>query len=156
MEARALCKVALGFLVIIAFGADLNAQAAIPWEEVGQVGLGVVGGVAGAAVAIAFISEVTPQINSAWGSTAAVIGSLTVCDGLGAAAGVLLAGKMWESEGNVGGCFLGGLAGGLVSAFTEPLLYVIGIPENVTEFLGMALLPILPAIGAYVGYHWRQ
>ena len=73
-------------------------------------------------------------------------------DGLGAAAGVLTAGRIWDIDGHIGGCILGGMAGGLASAFTEPLLYLLGIPEGVTEFLGMALLPLLPAVGAVLGF----
>ena len=121
-------------------------------ERLGQVGLGTVGGLVGAVVAVTVISETAPLIESRFGKTAVVIGSLTVFDGLGAAAGVLAAGKIWDIDGNIGGCILGGLAGGLASAFTEPLLYLLGIPEDVTEFLGMALLPILPAVGAMLGF----
>lgn len=121
-------------------------------EGLGQVGLGTVGALVGAVVAVTVISEIAPQIESQFGKTAVVIGSLTVFDGLGAAAGVLAAGKIWDIDGNIGGCILGGLAGGLASAFTEPLLYLLGIPEGVTEFLGMALLPILPVAGAILGF----
>ena len=71
---------------------------------------------------------------------------------MAAAAGVLVAGKIWDIDGSVGGSILGGLAGGLASAFTEPLLYVLGVPAGWTEFLGLALLPILPALGAMLGF----
>jgi hypothetical protein len=121
-------------------------------QQLGQFGLATLGSLAGAVVAITTIAELGPRIESRVGSTALVIGSLTLFDGLGAAAGVLAAGKIWDIDGSIGGSILGGLAGGLASAFVEPLLYVIGIPEGWTEFLGMALLPILPALGATLGF----
>ena len=136
--------------VLLAGGPLLAAPSTGEW--LGQVGLGTVGGLVGAIVAVTVISETAPLIESQLGKTAVVIGSLTVFDGLGAAAGVLAAGKIWDLDGNIGGCILGGLAGGLASAFTEPLLYLLGIPEGVTEFLGMALLPILPVAGAILGF----
>ncbi|MCK4570619.1 hypothetical protein KAT84_01590 [Candidatus Bipolaricaulota bacterium] len=121
-------------------------------KRLGQFGLGTLGGLAGAVVAITAIAEITPQIESRLGKTAVVVGSLTLFDGVGAAAGVLAGGRIWDIEGNVGGSILGGLAGGLASAFTEPLLYLLGIPEGWTEFFGLALLPILPALGAMLGF----
>ena len=136
--------------VLLAGGPLLAAPSTGEWF--GQVGLGTVGGLIGAVVAVTVISEIAPQIESQFGKTAVVMGSLTVFDGLGAAAGVLAAGKIWDIDGNIGGCILGGLAGGMASAFTEPLLYLLGIPEDVTEFLGMALLPILPTVGAMLGF----
>ena len=123
-------------------------------EWLGCFGLGTVGGLTGAVVAVTAIAEIGPQIDARWGRTALVIGGLTLFDGLGAAAGVLTAGRVWDVEGNVAGCLLGGLAGGLASAFTEPLLYTLGIPEGWTEFFGMALLPLLPALGATLGFGW--
>jgi len=142
--------VTVGLLVVFLISSSLAAASTGEW--LGKIGLGTVGGLAGALVAITVIGELAPQIESSFGKTAVVIGSLTVFDGLGAAAGVLAAGKIWDIEGNVGGCILGGLAGGLASAFTEPLLYVLGIPEGVTEFFGLAMLPILPAVGAMLGF----
>ena len=135
---------------VLCYGSSLAATPTGEW--LGQLGLGTVGGLAGAVVAVTAIAEITPQIESDFGKTAAVVGSLTVFDGLGAAAGVLAAGKIWNITGNTRGCIFGGLAGGLASAFTEPLLYVLGVPEGWTEFLGMALLPILPAVGAMLGF----
>ena len=123
-------------------------------EQLGQFGLATLGGLAGAVVAVTTIAELGPRIESRLGSTALVIGSLTLFDGLGAAAGVLAAGKIWNSDGSIGGSILGGLLGGLASAFVEPLLYTIGIPEGWTEFFGMAMLPILPALGATLGFNW--
>jgi len=137
-------------VVVLCHGSLLAATSTGEW--LGQAGLGTVGGLVGAVVAVIAIAEITPQIESRFGKVAVVVGSLTVFDGLGAAAGVLAAGRIWDIDGNVGGCILGGLVGGLASAFTEPLLYLFGIPEGVTEFLGMALLPILPAVGAMLGF----
>ncbi|MBU1050788.1 hypothetical protein KKG90_12270 [Candidatus Bipolaricaulota bacterium] len=122
-------------------------------QQLGQFGLGTLGGLAGAVVAVTAISEYAPQMESSFGKTAVVIGSLTVFDGLGAAAGILAAGKIWGIDGNIRNSFVGGLLGGLVSAFVEPVLYLIGIPEGWTEFFGMALLPILPALGATCGFN---
>ncbi|MEE8593522.1 MAG: hypothetical protein V3T03_05300 [Candidatus Bipolaricaulota bacterium] len=143
----------IGVMAVLLAGGSLLA-APSTGEQLGQVGLGIVGGLAGAVVAVSVISETAPLIESQFGKTAVVIGSLTVFDGLGAAAGILAAGKIWDIGGNISGCILGGLAGGLASAFTEPLLYSLGIPEGVTEFLGMALLPILPAVGAMLGFRY--
>lgn len=142
--------VTIGLLVVLLLSSSPAAASTSEW--LGRLGLGTVGGLAGAFVAITVIAEVAPQIESRIGKTAVVIGSLTVFDGMGAAAGVLVAGKIWDIEGNVGGCILGGLAGGLASAFTEPLLYLFGIPEGITEFFGLAMLPILPAVGAMLGF----
>jgi hypothetical protein len=44
----------------------------------------------------------------------------------------------------------------LVSVFIEPLLYLLGVPEGTTEFLGLVLLPIAPAIGATIGFNWSR
>jgi len=144
--------VAIGLLVVLLVSSSLAAMSTGEW--LGRSGLGTVGGILGAAVAVTVIAETAPQIESRFGKIAVVVGSLTVFDGLGAAAGVLVAGKIWDTEGNVGGCILGGMAGGLASAFTEPLLYLLGIPEGITEFLGMALLPILPTVGAMLGFRY--
>lgn len=130
----------------------LGAQSASMGEWVGCLGLGALGGLVGAVIAVTAIAEIGPQIESRVGRTALVIGGVTLFDGLGAAAGVLAAGRIWDVDGNIGMCLLGGLAGGLASAFTEPVLYTLGIPEGWTEFFGMALLPVLPAIGAAIGF----
>ena len=121
-------------------------------QQLGQFGLGILGSAVGAVVAILVISVGMEQIEPRAGRVAVVIGSLTLFNGVGAAAGVLAGGRIWDIDGSVGGSILGGMAGGLASAFTEPLLYLIGIPEGITEFLGLALLPILPALGAMVGF----
>ena len=99
-----------------------------PGQQLGQFGLATLGSLAGAVVAVTAIAEFGPQLESGFGSTALVIGSLTVFDGLGAAVGVMAAGKIWDLEGSIGGSMLGGMAGGFVSAFVEPLLYMVGIP----------------------------
>jgi len=145
-------KVLLVAVLVALLGCGSVVAVASTGEWLGQVGLGMVGGLAGAIAAITAIAEIAPQFESGAAKTAVVIGSLTVLDGLGAAAGVLAAGKIWNTEGNVGACILGGLAGGLASAFTEPLLYLVGVREGVTEFLGLSLLPILPAVGAVLGF----
>jgi hypothetical protein len=146
MKSLAIAMLAFLMLFTTATAAPLTGQ------QLGQFGLATVGSLAGAVVAITTIAEVGPRIESGFGSTVLVVGSLTLFDGLGAAAGALVAGKIWDIDGSLGGSILGGLAGGLASAFVEPLLYVIGIPEGWTEFLGMALLPILPALGATLGF----
>lgn len=121
-------------------------------ERLGQFGLGILGGAAGAGVAITGISVGVEQIEPRAGRVAVVVSSLTLFSGVGAAAGVLAGGRIWDIDGSVGGSILGGLAGGLASAFTEPLLYMLGVPEGWTEFFGIALLPILPAVGAILGF----
>jgi len=145
-------RIAVLCLAICLASVPLVARPTSPGEWLGCFGLGAVGGLVGAVIAVTAIAEIGPQIDVAWGSTALVIGGLTLFDGVGAAVGVLAAGKIWNVEGNIGGCFLGGIAGGLASAFTEPLLYTLGIPEGWTEFFGMALLPVLPALGATIGF----
>lgn len=85
-----------------------------------------------------------------------MISGVTLGGGLGATAGVLAAGRILNVEGSVVGCFLEALAGGLASAFVEPLLYLIGIPEGTTELLGFLFLPIAPAIGATIGFNWSS
>ena len=87
-------------------------------------------------------------------ATFQLITGVTLGGGLGATAGVLAAGKILGVEGRAPGCLLGALAGGLVSAFVEPLLYLLGIPEETTELLGFLFLPIAPAIGATIGFNW--
>jgi len=64
--------------------------------------------------------------------------------------------RLLNEEGNAPGCLLGALIGGLVSAFAEPLLYLLGIPEETTELLGFLFLPIAPAVGAAIGFNWSS
>ena len=149
-------KVLLVTILVVVLCCGSAFAAISTGERLGQFGLGTLGGLAGAGVAVIAIAEITPQIESGFGKTAVVVGSLTVFDGLGATVAVLAAGKIWGIDGSIGGCILGGLIGGLASAFTEPLLYLLGIPEGITEFFGMSLLPILPAVGAMVGFGYYQ
>jgi len=62
--------------------------------------------------------------------------------------------QLLDVEGDAPGCLLGALVGGLVSAFAEPLLYLLGIPEETTELLGFLFLPIAPAVNATIGFNW--
>jgi len=117
-----------------------------------RLGLGTVGGLAGSVVAIAVVAEAAPRTESRPGSVAVVVGSLTVYGGLGGSFGVLAAASLFEIQGNVRRCLLGGLAGGLASAFTEPILYTIGVRPAFAEGLGFLMLPILPAVGATLGH----
>lgn len=115
---------------------------------------GVLGGTVGVALGVAAIGQLTPLLSSRPARVAAVVSGVTLGGGLGATAGVLAAGKLLDVEGMPYGCVLGALAGGLLAAFVEPLLYLVGIPEETTEFLGLLLLPILPAAGATIGFNW--
>lgn len=140
-----------GVLILLAVSAPVAALS--PTGSIlARLGLGAVGGVAGAATAVAVIAEVAPLFESGIGSTAVVIGSLTVFGGLGGSLGVLAASSLFGIEGDVRGCLLGGLAGGLASGFTEPIAYTLGIRPAVAEFLGFAMLPVLPAVGATIGH----
>lgn len=115
---------------------------------------GTLGGVVGIGLGIAAIDSIAPNLEARPARIATVISSVTLGGGLGAAAGVLAAGKLLDVEGSVPGCLLGAFAGGLASAFVEPLLYLLGFPEGTTEFLGFLLLPIGPAVGAAIGFNW--
>jgi len=145
-------KLILVSMIAVLICSSVATAAPSTGQQLGQFGLGVLGGAVGAIVAITVISVGMEQIETRAGRVAAVIGSLTLFSGVGAAAGVLAGGRIWDIDGSVGGSILGGVAGGLASAFVEPLLYTIGIPEGWTEFFGMALLPILPALGATLGF----
>jgi hypothetical protein len=128
---------------------------AIPTTAVvaGELLGGALGGVAGAAIAVTAIREITPTLEPRAARVATVITSVTLGAGLGGSAGVLATGRLLDIEGNVTGCLLGGLAGGLASTFVEPLFYTLGVPEEITEFLGMLFLPLAPAIGAVIGFN---
>lgn len=115
--------------------------------------LGTAGGLGGAVVAITAIAQIAPELESRAAKISVVISSVALGGGLGAAVGVLAAGRLLDLEGSIPGCLFGGLLGGLASAFTEPLLYLFGIPEGVTEFLGLAMLPVLPAVAAVLGFN---
>ena len=115
---------------------------------------GTLGGVVGVGLGVVAIGSITPNLESRAARIATVITGVTLGGGLGATAGVLAAGRLFGVQGNAQGCLLGALAGGLASAFVEPLLYLLGIPERTTEFLGFLLLPIAPAVGATIGFNW--
>jgi len=75
----------------------------------------------------------------------------------GASLGVIGAGSLLGATGDIPGCMLGALVGGLVGLFTEPLLYSLGLFElnNLfVEAMGMAAVALAPAIGATVGFNW--
>lgn len=117
---------------------------------------GMLGSAAGVGLGIVAIGSIAPNLESRAARIATVISGVTLGGGLGATAGVLAAGRILNVEGSVVGCFLGALAGGLASAFVEPLLYLIGIPEGTAELLGFLFLPIAPAIGATIGFNWSS
>jgi len=141
----------IGLLVLLVCSSSILA-ASPAVIRVGSAGVALLGASAGVAASIWAIAEVAPQIDSTLGKTAFVIGSLTVVDGLGAAMGVLAAARIWDREGHAGRSLLGGMAGGFLSALTEPILMTLGMPEGWTEFFGMVLLPVLPAVGALLGF----
>jgi len=117
---------------------------------------GTLGGLLGAAIAVTAIGEITPHLEPRAARVATVIAGVTLGCGAGAAVGVLGAGRVVDVEGNVTGCFLGAFAGGLASTFVEPIFYLLGVREGITEFLGMLSLPIAPAIGAVIGFNWTR
>jgi len=139
--------------LVVLLAATLPASAVPVGTWLAEGGFAIVGATGGAVVAIAAIAQITPQLESGLAKTAVVIGSLTLCSGTGAAVGTLVAGRLFHWEGNVRTCLLGGLVGGFLSAFTEPILYTLGVPEAVTEFVGFLMIPILPTIGATIGYN---
>jgi len=139
---------------LILMGAVHPALIAAPIQPVGtQLLGGALGGVVGVGLGILAISEIVPTLEPRAARVATVVAGVTLGGGLGATAGVLAASKIRGAEGNVFSCLLGSLAGGLMSAFVEPLLYLFGVPEATTEFLGFLLLPICPAIGATIGFN---
>jgi len=140
-------------LIAVLLAAALPTSAAPAGVWLAESGFAAVGATVGAFVAIAAIAQGTPQLESGLAKTAFVIGGLTLGSGTGAAAGTLIAGRLFHWEGNVRACLLGGLLGGFLSAFTEPILYTLGIPEDITEFFGFLMLPIIPAVGAVIGYN---
>lgn len=144
---------------VAAFGlvlwmAVLPAWSASPGIVAGELLGGTLGGVIGAGIGVVAIGEIAPTLESRAARVATVIAGVTFGGGLGAASGVLATSRLFDLEGNTAGCLLGGLVGGLASAFVEPFFYLLGVPENITEFLGMLFLPIAPAIGATIGFNW--
>ena len=117
---------------------------------------GALGGAVGAAIGIVAIGSIAPSFDSRAARIATVVSGVTLGGGLGATAGVLAAGKLLDAKGSASGCLLGGLFGGLASAFAEPLLYLLAIPEQATELLGFLFLPIGPAVGATIGFNWSD
>jgi len=114
--------------------------------------LSLLGGAAGAAFSIAAVGEIAPLVPSSQ-SGLVVVATLALGTGVGASAGVLAAGDLLDLDARPLACLSGGLLGGLAAALAEPILYLLGVPEAVAEFLGFALLPILPAVGATLGLH---
>jgi len=147
---RAFGVVALGLSLWMA---ALPAWAVPPGIIAGELLGGTLGGVIGAGIGVVAIAEIAPTLESRAARVGTVITGVTLGGGLGAMAGVLASGRLLGIEGNTAGCLLGGLAGGLASAFVEPFFYLLGVPENITEFLGMLFLPIAPAIGATIGFN---
>ena len=145
----------LGALVmIVAVLTALSAHASTDpsvGEFLTEGAFGLLGGAAGAAFSVAAIGQLAPLVASPLAKTAVVVSALALGAGTGAAAGVLVAGDILDIDTRPLACLSGGLLGGLVAAFAEPILYLLGVPDAVAEFLGFALLPILPAVGATVG-----
>ena len=130
-------------------GYAASPLATVAWEFAS----GAVGGLGGAALAVLWIADVNPTLEGRLIRTAMVIGSVSVLAGSGATVGVLAAGKLLDTQGNVSACFLGGFIGSFASMWVEPLLYTLRIPEEITEFFGMLMLPIVAAIGATIGFN---
>ena len=144
--------VAAGALALLVAGVPAAAIPS-PLLIAAEVGLGIVGGVGGTAVAVTVVGRLAPSLEARSARIAVVVGSLTLLGGLGGAVGVMAAGRLFGRKGHLLGCLAGGMAGGLASAFTEPILYGLGAPAAVTEAFGFLLLPTLPAIGATVGFN---
>ena len=147
MTLLALCLACVGGWGIAAHAADPAAP--IGWEFAS----GAVGGLGGAVLAVLAIDQAGPHLEGRLARTAMVFGSVSLLAGSGGAVGVLAAGKIMDVRGNVPGCFLGGIVGGFASMWVEPLLYTLDVPEGITEFVGMMLLPVAPAIGATLGFN---
>jgi hypothetical protein len=143
-------SLAVAVLVFVAVPAAAFSPTVVVLAE---LGVGIVGGIGGAAVAVTVIEHVTSGLEPRAAKIAVVVGALTIFAGLGGIAGVLAAGRLFGVQGNVAACFVGGLAGGLLTAFVEPILYGLGAPPGVSEFLGFILMPTLPAIGGTIGYN---
>ncbi len=137
-------------IMILAAGAVPASASSAFGELLTEGALGLLGAAAGAAVSIAAVGQLTPLASSPLGGAAVVIATLALGTGVGASAGILAASDILDLDARPLACLSGGLLGGLVAAFAEPILYLFGVPEAVAEFLGFALLPILPAVGATV------
>ena len=146
-------KTVTTLLLILLFTAvtGLATPTALDWGL--SLGGGTVGAAAGLAIALSATGEWIDTIDSRAGRMGVLFTSVAVGGGLGAGFGVLATARLRDLEGNVPICLLGGVAGALASLLTEPLLYLIGVPEGITEFAGMLLLPILPALSATLGFY---
>jgi len=151
MRSSRMKSIVLASLLVAMLAAQARALSSTG-EMLVKLGGGLVGSLVGAATAVAAIAELTPQFETRAPRVAVVVGSLTVCSGLGGGVGVLAAARWAGFDGSVGGCLLGGLAGGFLSAFTEPIVYTLGASEPVGEFLGFVMLPVLPTVGATLGF----
>lgn len=138
-------------ILLIASTPVLATPSTLDWGL--SLGGGIVGAAAGLAAALAATGGLIDTIDSRGGRMAVVFTSVAVGGGLGASVGVLATARLRNQEGNIPMCFLGGVAGALTSLLTEPLLYMLGIPEEITEFAGMLFLPLLPALGATLGFY---
>ncbi len=141
--------IALVITILAAGSASASASPAFG-ELLTEGAFGLLGAAAGTAFSIAAVGQLTPLVSSPFVGTAVVVATLALGTGAGASAGVLVAGDILDLDARPLACLSGGLLGGLVAAFAEPILYLLGVPEAVAEFLGFALLPILPAVGATV------
>jgi hypothetical protein len=140
-------------ILVVTVGPGLSGPS--PKVAAAELLLGTLGGVGGVTMGVLAIGRIARHLdNSRTARIAVVISGVTLGGGLGAAFGVLAAGRILGAEGNVRGCLVGALGGGLLSAFTEPLLYMLGVREDVGEFLGFLFLPIAPAAGGTLGFNW--
>ncbi|MDD5264222.1 MAG: hypothetical protein PHU43_05215 [Candidatus Bipolaricaulis sp.] len=144
---------ALALAAVVLWMGCLSTSASPTFGEIlTEATLGLLGGAAGAALSIAAVGEIAPLVPSPL-SGAAVVATLALGTGAGASIGVLVAGDLLDRDARPLPCLVGGLLGGLAAALAEPILGVLGVPAPVAEFLGFALLPILPAVGATLGLH---
>ncbi len=148
---RSRVGVSIFVVVILAAGSAVASTGPSLGELLTEGAFGLLGGAAGTAFSIAAVGQLTPLVASPLGKTVVVVVTLALGAGTGASAGVLVAGEVLDVNARPLACLSGGLLGGLLAAFAEPILYLLGVPEAVAEFLGFALLPILPAIGATLG-----
>ena len=146
-------KTVTTILLIFLFVATPVLASPTPLDWGLSLGGGTVGAAAGLAIALTASGEWIDTIDSRAGRIAVLFTSVAIGGGFGAGFGVLATARLRDQEGNVPMCLLGGVAGALASLLTEPLLYLIGVPEGITEFAGMLLLPVLPALGATLGFY---
>jgi hypothetical protein len=147
-------KMALVAVVILVVTVGPVLSGPSPKVAAAELLLGTLGGVGGVTMGVLAIGRLAPDLECRTARIAVVISGVTLGGGLGAAFGVLAAGGILGAEGNVRGCLVGPLGGGLLSAFTERLLYMLSVREDVAEFLGFLFLPIAPAAGGTLGFNW--